>query len=286
MHYIISTYIPAGLRQISEPLLANHSFVRALATLLPSALQQAFLQQLDVSGLRYSFQFRFVGRVPCPTLHSSLQVFAKSKNIDAGPEQTNVIQHVRHVKRQKTDDKFEHTAGSVHVDTRVAQAAQPQYAVAAAGCLSTSKSADTMPLTSAAPAPITPVLDTSTGTNIIPLPGGKTFSNAADHKSEPQPTHPSHDVQKDTHSSTANVQLTNAAAATQFRGNVKRVRDAESFQRQKERRQKKAAFLLDGTATGPVVGVAHGSSWGYAAQQHAVRMQNGQVVHLPVRPNR
>lgn len=87
---------------------------------------------------------------------------------------------------------------------------------------------------------------------------------------------------------TAHTQLKDAAAsaATQFRGNVKRVRDAETFQRQKERRQKKAAFLLDGTTTGPVVGVAKGGSWGQAAQQHAVRLQSGHMVQLPVRPNR
>lgn len=90
------------------------------------------------------------------------------------------------------------------------------------------------------------------------------------------------------HPNTAHTQLKDAAAsaATQFRGNVKRVRDAETFQRQKERRQKKAAFLLDGTTTGPVVGVAKGGSWGQAAQQHAVRLQSGHMVQLPVRPNR
>ena len=77
-----------------------------------------------------------------------------------------------------------------------------------------------------------------------------------------------------------------STAAAQFRGNVKRIKDAEAFQRQKERRQKKAAFLLDGTTTGPVVGVARGGSWGQSAQQHVVRMQGGTVVQLPVRPNR
>ena len=88
--------------------------------------------------------------------------------------------------------------------------------------------------------------------------------------------------------STAHTHLKDAAAsaATQFRGNVKRVRDAETFQRQKERRQKKAAFLLDGTTTGPVVGLAKGGSWGQAAQQHTVRLQSGHMVQLPVRPNR
>ena len=74
--------------------------------------------------------------------------------------------------------------------------------------------------------------------------------------------------------------------ASQFRGNLKRVKDAETFQRQKERRQKKAAFLLDGTTTGPVVGVAKGGSWGQEPQQHPVRLQGGQSVQLPVRPNR
>ena len=79
---------------------------------------------------------------------------------------------------------------------------------------------------------------------------------------------------------------TAATSAAQFRGNVKRIKDAEAFQKQKERRQKKAAFLLDGTSTGPVVGVAQGSSWGQSAEQHAVRIQGGHLVQLPVRPNR
>ena len=107
----------------------------------------------------------------------------------------------------------------------------------------------------------------------------------ASHQKQPVGHHASARAQSDSPPGTANTQLT-SAAATQFRGNIKRVKDAESFQRQKERRQKKAAFLLDGTTTGPVVGVAKGGSWGHAAQQHAVRMQSGQIVQLPVQPNR
>ncbi len=112
----------------------------------------------------------------------------------------------------------------------------------------------------------------------------KHFSDAS-HQEQPVGYHASAHAQSENPPGNANTQLT-SAAATQFRGNVKRVKDAESFQRQKERRQKKAAFLLDGTTTGPVVGVAKGGSWGQAAQQHAVRMQSGQIVQLPVQPNR
>ena len=113
----------------------------------------------------------------------------------------------------------------------------------------------------------------------------KHFPNESHQSEQPVGHHASAHAQADSPPGTANSQLT-SAAATQFRGNVKRVKDAESFQRQKERRQKKAAFLLDGTTTGPVVGVAKGGSWGHAAQQHAVRMPSGQIIHLPVRPNR
>jgi len=38
----------AGLREIAAPLLPNHRLIQSLATLLPSALQQAFLHQLKV----------------------------------------------------------------------------------------------------------------------------------------------------------------------------------------------------------------------------------------------
>ena len=40
---------PAGLRAIADPLLPNHKLIHALATLLPSALQQTFLNQPKVS---------------------------------------------------------------------------------------------------------------------------------------------------------------------------------------------------------------------------------------------
>ncbi|KAL0053923.1 hypothetical protein WJX82_001242 [Trebouxia sp. C0006] len=153
--------LTAGLREIAAPLLPNHGLIHSLATLLPSALQQAFLHQLKT--------------IPKPP----------------EDEQSSAACSARQAKRQRLSQASE----------------QPR------------------------------------------------------------------------------AHLT-SAAATQFRGNVKRVKDAESFQRQKERRQKKAAFLLDGTTTGPVVGVAKGGSWGQAAQQHAVRMQSGQIVQLPVQPNR
>ena len=121
-------------------------------------------------------------------------------------------------------------------------------------------------------------------TTAKPICENKHFPDAS-HQKQPVGHHASAHAQADSPPGTANTQST-SAAATQFRGNVKRVKDAESFQRQKERRQKKAAFLLDGTTTGPVVGVAKGGSWGHAAQQHAVRMQSGQIVQLPVQPNR
>ena len=38
----------AGLREIAAPLLPNQQLIHSLATLLPSALQQAFLHQLKV----------------------------------------------------------------------------------------------------------------------------------------------------------------------------------------------------------------------------------------------
>lgn len=76
------------------------------------------------------------------------------------------------------------------------------------------------------------------------------------------------------------------AETRQFQGNARKIKDAEAFQRQKERRQKKAAFLLDGTTTGPVVALAGQSSWGQATQQHALRLAAGYTAHLPVRPNR
>ena len=117
-----------------------------------------------------------------------------------------------------------------------------------------------------------------------PICENKHFSDAS-HQKQPVGQHASAHAQADSPPETANTHST-SATATQFRGNVKRVKDAESFQRQKERRQKKAAFLLDGTTTGPVVGVAKGGSWGHAAQQHAVRMQSGQIVQVPVQPNR
>ena len=72
----------------------------------------------------------------------------------------------------------------------------------------------------------------------------------------------------------------------QFQGNARRIKDAETFQRQKERRQKKAAFLLDGTTTRPVVAIAGQGSWGQATQQHALRLPAGYNVQMPVRPNR
>jgi len=121
-------------------------------------------------------------------------------------------------------------------------------------------------------------------TTAKPICENKHFSYASCEK-QPVGQHAAAHAQADSPPGTANTHLT-SATATQFRGNVKRVKDAESFQRQKERRQKKAAFLLDGTTTGPVVGVAKGGSWGQAAQQHAVRMQSGQIVQLPVQPNR
>ena len=75
-------------------------------------------------------------------------------------------------------------------------------------------------------------------------------------------------------------------AAQQFRGIVKKVRDAEAFKRQQERRQKKAAFLLDGSTTGPVVALAGQGSWGQAPRQYALKLAAGYTVHLPVPPNR
>ncbi len=127
-------------------------------------------------------------------------------------------------------------------------------------------------------------------TTTAPICENKHFLDASHqpnviHQKHPVGHRASGQAQADNPPGNAHTQLT-SAAATQFRGNVKRVKDAESFQRQKERRQKKAAFLLDGTTTGPVVGVAKGASWGHAAQQHAVRIQTGQIVHLPVQPNR
>ena len=143
--------------------------------------------------------------------------------------------------------------------------------------------------TAAATAPITPKVEDFTAapevTTTMLAIEEKSMHAAANHKQFPIHQASAH-TQNNTMPSKADAQLKEAAAATQFQGNVKRVRDAESFQRQKERRQKKAAFLLDGTTTGPVVGVAKGGSWGHAAQQHAIRMQNGQMVQLPVRPNR
>lgn len=73
---------------------------------------------------------------------------------------------------------------------------------------------------------------------------------------------------------------------SQFQGNARRIKDAQTLQRQKERRQKKAAFLLDGTTTGPVVAIAGQGSWGQAKQQHALRLPAGYMVQMPVRPNR
>ena len=137
-----------------------------------------------------------------------------------------------------------------------------------------------------APAPITPKPEESCGTP--PLPNSKcAVANQTgwqlEQCSQPMQTNTkSGHVQADTQQNS----IAAAGSASQFRGNLKRIKDAKTFQRQKERRQKKAAFLLDGTTTGPVVGVAKGGSWGQAAQQHPVRLQGGQSVQLPVRPNR
>ena len=134
-----------------------------------------------------------------------------------------------------------------------------------------------------APAPVTPKVEESC---TPPLPDSKSAqaiqtNTQLDHRTQSLQTNASEaPPAKRQHNSNA------AETASQFRGNLKRIKDAETFQRQKERRQKKAAFLLDGTTTGPVVGVAKGGSWGQEPQQHPVRLQGGQSVQLPVRPNR
>ena len=136
-----------------------------------------------------------------------------------------------------------------------------------------------------APAPVTPKVEESC---TPPLPHSK---SAQAIQTNTQLKHCGQSLRSNATSEAppAKIQHNNSAAAetaSQFRGNLKRIKDAETFQRQKERRQKKAAFLLDGTTTGPVVGVAKGGSWGQELQQHPVRLQGGQSVQLPVRPNR
>ena len=136
-----------------------------------------------------------------------------------------------------------------------------------------------------APAPVTPKVEES---STPPVPNSKPAQATCTNK-QPEHCSPSLPASAASEQIPARTQQNSSAAAgtaAQFRGNLKRIKDAESFQRQKERRQKKAAFLLDGTTTGPVVGVAQGSSWGQEPQQYPVRLQGGQLVQLPVRPNR
>ena len=207
------------------------------------------------------------------------------------PQQQPNNQHSRHAKRQRLDTEQTVTpANAVH------SSSLPHVLPAALWAESRQEEQSDKPLEPlsnaaiskpSANAPVTPKLEDLAGavpSNSVPGDSSRPSADAAHTavhiapKPEPQ--------QLNKVAGTADNHLKVAAAATQFRGNVKRIRDAESFQRQQERRQKKAAFLLDGTTTGPVVGTAKGGSWGYAAQQHAVKMQNGQLIRLPVRPNR
>ncbi|DBA96498.1 TPA: hypothetical protein ACH3X1_015378 [Trebouxia sp. C0004] len=263
--------LTAGLREITAPLLPNHRLIHSLATLLPSALQQAFLHQ---------------HKTTIPKLPEE--------------EQSGPACSVRRIKRQRLSQASEQPPAHVLTDSIHASdqddtplhmpkplAAQPHalcdthtardpaddpICAQAAGHLAVTSQHEELTAPGQGLPTAKPVCDNKH------LPD-------ASHQKQPVGHHASAHAQADSPPGTANTQSI-SAAATQFRGNVKRVKDAESFQRQKERRQKKAAFLLDGTTTGPVVGVAKGGSWGHAAQQHAVRMQSSQIVHLPVQPNR
>ncbi|KAL0032408.1 hypothetical protein WJX79_009909 [Trebouxia sp. C0005] len=264
--------LTAGLREIAAPLLPNHRLMHSLATLLPSALQQAFLHQLKTA------------RLPKPP----------------EDEQSSAACSVRHVKRQRLSQASEQPPAhvltdSIHTSDQDDTSLHMPKALAAqqhALCdnHTARDPADTPICAQAAGHPaVTSQLEELTApgqglTTAKPVCENKHFPDAP-HQEQPVEHQASVHAPADSPPGTANTQLI-SAAATQFRGNVKRVKDAESFQRQKERRQKKAAFLLDGTTTRPIVGVAKGGSWGHAAQQHAIKMQSGQIVQLPVRPNR
>lgn len=249
----------AGLRELAAPLLPNHRLTQALATLLPSALQHSFQQQLQVMDSACT-----AADVCCTYLleHTHKTVL----QVVTGPPQANTqnatkLPCAQHVKRQKV----------AHCGSE-GPAKANHHASNVAGSY-------------VAPAPVTPKVEESC-TPPVPnsRPAQATYTNKQPgHRSQPLPTGAASEQ------SPARTQQNSGAAArtaAQFRGNLKRIKDAETFQRQKERRQKKAAFLLDGTTTGPVVGIAKGSSWGQEPQQHPVRLHGGQLVQLPVRPNR
>lgn len=248
----------AGLRELAAPLLPNHRLTQALATLLPSALQHSFQQQLQVRDSVCTAADVYCTYLLEHTHKAVLQVVN-------GPPQTNTqdatkLPSAQHVKRQKI----------AHYPSE--------------GPAKASHHASNLAGSYVAPAPVTPKVEESC---TPPVPNSKpaqaTYINKQlAHCSQPLPTSAAEQVPART------LQNSSAAAGTaaQFRGNLKRIKDAETFQRQKERRQKKAAFLLDGTTTGPVIGVAKGSSWGQEPQQYPVRLQGGQLAQLPVRPNR
>ena len=188
-----------------------------------------------------------------------LQIVSSPPQADA--EDAVELPNAKHVKRQKTahHPPEDPTKTSHHARTL------------AGGCV--------------APAPVTPKVEESC---TPPLPNSNCAQAIQANKQLEQCSQPLR-TNATSEAPQAKIQHNSSAAvetASQFRGNLKRIKDAETFQRQKERRQKKAAFLLDGTTTGPVVGVAKGGSWGQEPQQHPVRLQGGQSVQLPVRPNR
>ena len=232
---------------------------QALATLLPTALQHSFQQQLQVRDSACTFAD--VDQSYCLLDVKRAVLQAVNSYPQADTESAAKLPTAKHVKRQKT-------AHSPSEDMAKAS----QYASTVEGGY-------------VAPAPVTPKVEE---TCVPPLPNSK---SAQAIQIDTQLEHYSQSLQTNTVSEAhaAKTQHNSSAAAqtaSQFRGNLKRIKDAETFQRQKERRQKKAAFLLDGTTTGPVIGVAKDDSWGQELQQHPVRLPGGQSVQLPVRPNR